>query len=184
MMQPEEQWESEMVRGHEMDKGLPDAVNASMGKALIMARGKVPKAAWNPAILGEVAAPSQPASEPAKGMPSGSKTPVPQAGAVARAGKADIPRPKRNVKKRSYGDASYEGYGEGYVDDDNHDVGYSTGDGDDRGGRKRPKKVGSLLHIHVRGPWLTRITKTAPHAFQAPSGPMRQNSYGPGMVGV
>ncbi|TVY56867.1 Mediator of RNA polymerase II transcription subunit 19 [Lachnellula cervina] len=171
LAQPDEQWDSEMVRGHEMDKGLSEAVNTSIGKALTMARGKIPKAAWNPAILGEVAAPSQ-LPEPAKGLHSGNRTPIPHAAAAARAGKADIPRPKRNVKKRSYGDASYEGYGEGYVDDDNnHDVGYSTGDGEDRSGRKRPKK-------------LTTPKKTGPHSFQGPSGPMRQNSYGPGMVGV
>jgi len=164
LAQPEEQWDSEMVLGHEMDKGLSDAVNTSMGKALTMARGKIPKAAWNPAILGEVAAPSQ-LSEPAKGLHSGNRTPIPHAATATRAGKGEVPRPKRNVKKRSYGDASYEGYGEGYVDDDTHDVGYSTGDGEDRSGRKRPKKTG-------------------PHSFQTPSGPMRQNSYGPGMVGV
>lgn len=185
MTLPDDHWKSEMVQGHEMGNGLSDAVNASMGKAFTMAKGKVPKAAWNPAMLGEVAAPSLPPSDSAKSMQSGNRTPVPQyASAPGRAGKADVPRPKRNVKKRSYGDTSYEGYGEGYVDDENQDIGYSTGDGEERAGRKRPKKVGSMLISHFLDPWLTNMTKTAPHSFQS-QGPMRQNSsYGPGMVGV
>lgn len=181
LLMPDDVWEAENVRGKEIDRGLGDAVTASLSKALNMSRGKIPKAAWDPTILGEVAAPPQAASEPMKGLHSGAKTPIPQSGA-GRVGKGEIPRPKRNVKKRSYGDASFEGYGEGFVDDDNNETGYSTGDGEDRTGRKRPKKVGILLN--VLDPLLTHINKTAPHSFQTPQGPMRQNSYGPGMVGV
>lgn len=110
------------------------------------------------------------------------RTPVTQPGGASRVGKGEIPRPKRNVKKRSYGDASFEGYGEGFVDDDNNEMGYSTGDGEDRAGRKRPKKVCNLLN--VQKPWLTCMNKTGPQSFQGTQGPMRQNSYGPGMVGV
>jgi hypothetical protein len=178
---PDEEWEAQNVRGKEIDKGLGEAVTASLSKALNMSRGKIPKTAWDSTILGEVAALPQASSEPMKGLHSGAKTPIPQSG-VARVGKGEIPRPKRNVKKRSYGDASFEGYGEGFVDDDNNETGYSTGDGEDRAGRKRPKKVGILLHLLDQ--LLTNINKTAPHSFQPPQGPMRQNSYGPGMVGV
>ncbi|TVY85273.1 Mediator of RNA polymerase II transcription subunit [Lachnellula suecica] len=164
MALPNEEWDSQNVRGKEIEKGLSDAVSSSLSKALMMSKGKVPKNAWDPAVLGEVAAPSQPPIEPTKGLQSGARTPVPQHPSIARAGKADN-RPKRTVKKRSYADASFEGYGEGFVDDENNDTGYSTGDGEDRSGRKRPKKTG-------------------PHSFQNQQGPMRQNSYGPGMVGV
>lgn len=52
----------------------------------------------------------------------------------------EMARPKRAIKKRGYDEASFEGYGEGFVDDEMGDGGYSTGDGED--GRKRRKKVG------------------------------------------
>lgn len=52
----------------------------------------------------------------------------------------EIARPKRAIKKRGYDESSFEGYGEGFVDDEMGDGGYSTGDGED--GRKRRKKVG------------------------------------------
>ncbi|KAK6597112.1 Rox3 mediator complex subunit [Botrytis cinerea] len=131
--------------------------------ALTMAKGPVPKERWNQSVLGEIS--SQIANDPLKAIPAKAKAPMsmPQSTMGVpkqNRGAADIVRPKRTAKKRSYGDSSFEGYGEGYVDDDG---GYSTGDGDDRaGGRKRPKK-----------------TPTS-HGFQ---GPMRQ-SYGPGMVGA
>lgn len=52
----------------------------------------------------------------------------------------ELARPKRAIKKRGYDESSFEGYGEGFVDDEMGDGGYSTGDGED--GRKRRKKVG------------------------------------------
>ncbi|KAF4624078.1 hypothetical protein G7Y89_g14096 [Cudoniella acicularis] len=161
MMQPDEEWDAQNVRGQEIGRGLSDSVTVSMGAAFKMSRGKIPKSMWDESVLGEIASRALPA-EPAKAMHNGVKTHMPQNPAVARTVKGEIPRPKRNVKKRSYGDSSFEGYGEGFVDDDTHETGYSTGEGDDRAGRKRPKKAAPA------------------HNFQ---GPMRQNSYGPGMVG-
>ncbi|KAM3082208.1 hypothetical protein ACMFMG_004657 [Clarireedia jacksonii] len=157
-------WEANHVRGQEIDKGLSETVRSSLGRAMTMARGPIPKERWNSSVLGELGAanvdPSKQAAAKAKAPMMQGSTSIPKANKVATAaGAADIARPKRSIKKRTYGDASYEGYGEGYIDDD---AGYSTGDGDDRaGGRKRPKK-------------------TPTHNFQ---GPMRQ-SYGPGMVGA
>ncbi|PQE08906.1 Rox3 mediator complex subunit protein [Rutstroemia sp. NJR-2017a WRK4] len=177
-------WEANHVRGQEIDKGLSDTVRSSLGRAMTMARGTIPKERWNSSVLGELGAanvdPSKQAATKAKAPIMQGATSIPKANkaaaaAGAGAGAADIARPKRSVKKRTYGDASYEGYGEGYIDDD---AGYSTGDGDDRaGGRKRPKKVGSLLYLlNIRA----NKQKTPTHSFQ---GPMRQ-SYGPGMVGA
>ncbi|KAG9229132.1 Rox3 mediator complex subunit-domain-containing protein [Amylocarpus encephaloides] len=156
LLQPDEEWEAQHVRGQEIEMGLPNHVQSIMGPAFRMARGKIPKNLWDSSVLGEVA-------QAPKAMSNGAKTPLPQNAALARAAKGEIPRPKRNVKKRSYGDSNFESYGEGFVNVENQDAGYSTGEGDDRGGRKRPKKTG------------------APHNFQ---GPIRQGSYGPGMVGV
>jgi hypothetical protein len=173
-------WDANHVRGQEIDKGLSDTVRSSLGRAMTMARGPIPKERWNPSVLGELGAanvdPSKQAAAKAKAPIMQGATSMPKANkAAAAAGAADIARPKRSVKKRTYGDASYEGYGEGYIDDE---AGYSTGDGDDRaGGRKRPKKVGSLLYL--LDIWANK-QKTPTHSFQ---GPMRQ-SYGPGMVGA
>jgi hypothetical protein len=140
-------WEAAHVRGREIEKGIPDNVRSSLSKAVVMARGVIPKERWNPSVLGEIGNPTA-SLDPLKAAPTKAKAPMSQSTTSVpkqNRGAADIPRPKRSVKKRSYGDASYEGYGEGYIDDD---AGYSTGDGDDRaGGRKRPKKVGSVLYL-------------------------------------
>jgi hypothetical protein len=58
----------------------------------------------------------------------------------------DVIRPRRANKKRSYADNSFEGYGDGYVDDDGDlDAGaYSNSeDGGGGPGRKKRKKVDS-----------------------------------------
>lgn len=142
MMQlPREEWDAKIGRSAHVERGLPEEALQNLGKAMTMARGAIPKSVWNPSVLGELN--STPAATPAKVVQNGVKTPVPQVAAVPRVGvsKVEVPRPKRNIKKRQYGDSSFEGYGEGYVDDDIQEGGYSTGDGDDRAGRKRPKKV-------------------------------------------
>jgi hypothetical protein len=164
MIAPEEEWDAQHTRGKEIGKGLPENALARMGKAFTMARGVIPKTSWNNSVLGDLI-PAPTPTESAKVIQNGNKTSIPQNPSVARAVKSELPRPKRNVKKRTYGDSSFEGYGEGYIDDDAQETGYSTGDGDDRGGsRKRPKKTSQS------------------HNFQG--APMRQNSYGPGMVGA
>jgi hypothetical protein len=153
MIAPDEEWDAQNTRGKEIGKGLPENVLASMGKAFTMARGSIPKASFNAAVLNLPLDPAAP-TEPSKAMQNGNRTPIPQNPSIARAAKSDPLRPKRNVKKRTYGDSSFEGYGEGYVDDDAQETGYSTGEGDDRGGsRKRPKKVGILLQYCST--WLT-----------------------------
>ncbi|KAI9641553.1 hypothetical protein NHQ30_010365 [Ciborinia camelliae] len=170
-------WEQSQVQGREIDKGITDDLRSILSKAVTMARGPIPKERWNPSVIGEMG--NQIANDPLKVVPAKAKTPMPQGTTSIpkqNRGPADIPRPKRAVKKRSYGDASYEGYGEGYIDDD---AGYSTGDGDDRaGGRKRPKKVGSV--IYPSNVQANKGKTPTSHNFQ---GPMRQ-SYGPGMVGA
>ncbi|KAG4416609.1 hypothetical protein IFR04_010252 [Cadophora malorum] len=161
----DEGWNAEWTQGKEIEKGIPESLLPPGNKVFTMAKGPIPKDLFDPSVLGEGGNPRAPV-EASKGIQNGSRTPVPQNPAVARpvkvASKADVQRPKR-ATKRTYGDSSFEGYGEGYVDDDNQDPGYSTGDGDGAK-RKRPKK------------------NSQGHGFQG--GPMRQNSYGPGMVGA
>lgn len=142
MMQlPQEEWDAKTGRSAQVEKGLPEEALANLGNAMTMARGAIPKSVWNPSVLGELN--SAPTATAGKMVHSGVKTPIPQFAAHPRVGvgKGEAPRPKRNIKKRQYGDSSFEGYGEGYVDDDLQEGGYSTGDGDERTGRKRPKKV-------------------------------------------
>ncbi|KAA8563687.1 hypothetical protein EYC84_011707 [Monilinia fructicola] len=171
-------WEETHVKGREIEKGIPDDLRANLSKAAIMAKGSIPKGRFNLSVIGEMA--NQAAHDPLKVVPAKAKVPMSQSTMGVpkqNRGAADIPRPRRtSVKKRSYGDASYEGYGEGYIDDDAE---YSAGDGDDRsGGRKRPKKVGSVLYpSNVQA---NKGKTPSSHGFQ---GPMRQ-SYGPGMVGA
>jgi hypothetical protein len=65
----------------------------------------------------------------------------------------DIIRPRRANKKRSYADNSFEGYGDGYVDDEGDlDAGaYSNSeDGGGGPGRKKRKKVELLLAPFAR----------------------------------
>lgn len=147
MLLPQEEWDAKTGRTAQVEKGLPEEALASLSKAMTMTRGVIPKSVWNPSVLGELT--SAPAASAVKLGPNGVKKPVtaPQAAPGPRAVKEEAARPKRNKKQRNYGDSSFEGYGEGFVDDDLQDGGYSGGDGDDTpGGRKRLKKVCNLLH--------------------------------------
>ncbi|CZT12738.1 hypothetical protein WAI453_005529 [Rhynchosporium graminicola] len=159
----DEAWIANWTTGKEIEKGIPESLLPAGNKVFAMAKGPIPKDKFNPSILGEGGNPTVPV-DTAKAVQNGSRTPIPQNLAAARIAKAEAPRPKRTTNKRTYGESSYEGYGEGFVDDDTQDAGYSTGDGDAGKQRKRPKK------------------NSQGHGFQ--SGPMRQASYGPGMVGA
>lgn len=179
MATPAEEWDAQF-NGNEISKGLSETVTSNIGKAFTMSKGGIPRSLWNSTVLGEVAAPVVPAK--VAGKPVGNAPKLPQAASALQISK-EIPRPKRNVKKRAYGDSSFEGYGEGFVDDDLQEAGYSTGDGEDRGGsRKRPKKVCITYMLHSQSGIANNDKTGASHNFQ--QGPLRQNSYGPGMVGA
>lgn len=183
MQMPAEEWNAQMVRGKDVTKGLPASALANMSKAFSMARGAIPKAAWNSAVLGDIvmpAAPVRPVARPIVKPTMGGavKAPISQVGGVKRPAK-EVPRPQRTMKKRTYDDTSYEGYGEGYVDDELQDVGYSEGDGD--GSRKKLKKVCDVLFLQG---CMTNSGKSATSHANFQQGPMRQQSYGPGMIGA
>ena len=145
---PEQEWNVHFVRGQEMANGLSSETRAKMPKALAMAKGLVPKARWDSAILGElgVGNSTKTDKQTPSARPTAPNTPLagatslprkPQSGLSAQ----DAARPQRSIKKRSYGDSSFEGYGEGFDDDLGQDTGYSTGEGDRVGGQKKRKKV-------------------------------------------
>lgn len=147
---PEDVWYAHNVKGKEIQDGLSDHVLAGLPKAMTMSKGKVRKEHWDPYILGSLESPAQlvdsTPNPPTSARPSELNTPSgstpstlarPKASNQALTPGHDPARPRRNIKKRSYGDTSYEGYGEGFPDDDAG--GYSTGDGEN--GTKRRKKV-------------------------------------------
>ena len=152
VMQPNDVWDSQYAQAaKEMASGLPPLAAASLSKAVTFARGVIPKDQWNSSVLGELA-PRAIAAEPAKPVQNGIKTQSPQTSGVPRT-KGESRRPSR-FPKRKYDDTSYKGYGEGYIDDDLGESGYSTGDGE-RTARKRPKKVCASLLIYQNITWLT-----------------------------
>ena len=136
---PDLEWSVHQVKGREIEDGLSAATLASLGRAMTMAKGRIPKEVWDTSVLGELAPgdshklsakPNTPGT-PLTSMPTNTSRPKPHL-AVGQ----DPTRPKRSIKKRAYGDSSYEGYGDGFPDDE---AGYSTGDGE--AGQKRRKKV-------------------------------------------
>ena len=185
LRQPEEEWAIHNRIGKEIENGLSSHVRTSLPAAMIMSKGAIPKSSWDSAVLGELDIPetkATPVPTPTKSLVTGTvnKGLNPPAVQQPRSGKVEIARPKRNVKKRGYEESSFEGYGEGYVDDDMADAGYSTAEGDDRGlSQKRRKKVGNDRFFDAV---LADMIQTATsHGYP---GPMRQSSYGPGMVGA
>lgn len=121
-----------------------------MQKGMTMNKGSVPKGLWDKSVLGELDI-EEKKKEGVLQTPGGYKAGAGFTGMARTISSQsmgyrppqpkEMARPKRAVKKRGYDESSFEGYGEGFVDDDMADGGYSTGDGED--GRKRRKKVGS-----------------------------------------
>jgi hypothetical protein len=184
LRQPEEEWAIQNRIGKEIENGLDAAVRSSLASAMTMSKGLIPKSSWDSSVLGELDLPESKAPTapvPTKPLATGIVQKGVAPGAVQpRNGKIEAARPKRNVKKRGYEESSFEGYGEGYVDDDMVDAGYSTAEGDDRAlSQKRRKKVGS-------DEWILSTLTNNPQSITSHSypGPMRHNSYGPGMVGA
>ncbi|CAK7201190.1 hypothetical protein SEUCBS139899_003893 [Sporothrix eucalyptigena] len=168
----DDSWQARQVKTKDIRYGLLGDVEADLRSAMTMNKGPIPKAIWDSSVLGDLAPEKLASIGVRPGSVRGTAPNTPLHPAVARskmqvqqqsqpASGADASRPRRLNKKRSYGDNSYEGYGDGFPDDDG---GYSTGEGDGPS-HKRRKKNG---------------TPTA----QYNSAPVRQQSYGPGMVGA
>jgi hypothetical protein len=149
---PDEIWNSQNTQAQSIRNGFSTMAQSRFKKALTMAKGLIPKSEWDSSVLGL----DQPAPAQAAAAKSSSGGTPRYSGPIAqRPSKVEnTRRPSRNVKKRSYTDDTFAGYGEGYVDDNMvDDAGYSTGDGDrdDRGAHKRRKKVGlSMKADHTR----------------------------------
>ncbi|KAL5604124.1 hypothetical protein BROUX41_002113 [Berkeleyomyces rouxiae] len=172
MWTPEDVWHANSVKEKEVTDGIRPPASTGLPRATCMSRGKIRKDAWDSYILGSLdsglsflenniisaSTPNTPAGS-ASGMMGKPKMSGTLNGQVV-----DPLRPRRNLKKRSYGDISYEGCPESFHEEDVADAGYSTGDADDRNGQKRRKK-------------------TAGNMASIPNS-MRQQPYGPGIVGA
>jgi len=142
---PMDEWNVHFVRGRDIRDGIPADIQSRLPRAMTMSKGVVSKALWDSSVLGEVG-PGKGDKQPSSARPTAPNTPLPSAMAPQRpkplsTAAQEAARPKRSVKKRSYGDSSFEGYGEGYPDDEaGGEGGYSTAEGE-MPGQKRRKKV-------------------------------------------
>ena len=160
---PEEEWQNQKVMGKEISKGLSLGSLARLEKAMKMEPGSVPKNDEWENILGheklKTTIPNgeqkgkQPLHAPVKiSKVNGRTNGVPSRVGTPSANEAA--RPKRIGKKRRYDEHSFEGYGEGFVDDDgdplDHD-GYTSGEGSRKSSisKKKRKKVGEIPHCCV-----------------------------------
>lgn len=153
---PAEEWQHQKTMGKDVTIGLSDGVRGKLNKAMQMQAGRVPDNEYWEDLLGMEK--NNPNAKNAKTVTAG-KANVQQANGVrppATGLTANAPQPsehiraRRTTKKRRYDEGSFEGYGEGYVDDE-MDGGYSSGESrgtrTSAGNRKRRKtKVRVLDH--------------------------------------
>lgn len=155
---PDHEWNVHQVKGRSLMDGLSDVTKSTLGRALTMAKGPVPKSFWDSSVLGDIGPSNGDSSKAPSAKPTAPNTPlISMSGASAMSrSKSQLlsgqnpARPQRSIKKRSYGDSSYEGYGEGFPDDDTGlETGYSTGEGE--GGQKRRKKASQNPNYDAAG---------------------------------
>jgi hypothetical protein len=144
---PKDEWNVHFVRGKDIKDGFTPEVKSRLAKACTMGSAPIPKSIWDISVLGDLTA-AKPEKQPASARPTAPNTPLPSGVTPINRPKpssvmsaAEANRPKRNILKRGYGDSSFEGYDEGFPDDDGGAGGYSTGEGEMGSGRKRIKKV-------------------------------------------
>ncbi|KAI9677035.1 MAG: hypothetical protein M1817_006874 [Caeruleum heppii] len=191
---PQEEWQVQKVAGKELQTGFSPAMLAKLDRAVKMEAGSIP--GFDASILGlDPPAPVVMAKKPipqgtnlarTSALPNGTST---AAATSASTASSEPPRPKRSNKKRRYDEHSFEGYGEGFVDDDMEmGGGYSSSDREDarRGssGKKKRKKVGPT-GSDVMWSLLTFVQNADSYgSIQSPGLLERGGSYGVGMVGV
>ena len=158
MAWPEDEWQNQVVAGKGLEKGLSAATLAKLDKAVRLEPGPVPKNDEWENILGleKLKAPLPIVEMKGKPAPhTASKLPKVNGhvnGMIVGIPAGEVERPKRTGRKRRYDERSFEGYGEGFVDDDGMDVGgYSSGEGSRKSSvsKKKRKKV-FLVHATSR----------------------------------
>ena len=163
MQWPDEEWQNQKIFGREIQKGLPTAILAKLEKAMKLEPGTIPKNDEWENVLGHEKLKTQPLI-PEQKMKSSSQ---PQVNSkkpnghlngmsmiVGTPSAGEVVRPKRTGRKRRYDEHSFEGYGEGYVDDDGEILsggGYSSGEGSRKSSvsKKKRKKVRQSLCLII-----------------------------------
>jgi hypothetical protein len=194
---PDHEWGVLQVKGREITDGLSPDTLSSLSKAVTMVQGSIPRSRWDTSVLGELAPNGDLSKQSTSGKLTTPNTPT-MSTISTNPGNRSLPksilgqdpaRPKRNIKKRGYGDSSFEGYNETFQDED----GYDTGEGE--GGQKRRKKVNAhrarykelctLFGVaEAKDPGLTCSWMQNSDSTSPLPGAVRQQSYGPGMVGA
>ena len=125
---PEEEWQNQKVIGKDVHAGLPANMLAKLDKAMQMQPGPVPNSSMWEDQLGHEKL--KPVGAKASKVPQKSPATIPAKANTQANGNhtdAEAIRPKRTGRKRRYDEHSFEGYGEGYVDDDLDPGAYSSG---------------------------------------------------------
>ena len=151
---PDEEWYVQKVSGKELPKGLSSGALSKLEKALKLEPGPVPKNDEWENILGHESRkgplPESKAKQPVQPTARAPKANGQINGVAGLPTEKGVARPQRARKRTRYDDASFEGYGEGFVDDDrDDDDGYSSNEGSKRssGSRKKRRKVSSTSRL-------------------------------------
>lgn len=122
---PEEEWQNQKVGGKDVHTGLSSGILAKLEMAMQMQPGPVPNNnEWEDQLGMEKV---KPVEVKASKIPQATTTKI-NGKVNGTTVEAEAIRPKRTGRKRRYDEHSFEGYGEGYVDDDVDIGGYSSGD--------------------------------------------------------
>jgi len=141
---PDLEWNVHFVVNKDINDGITPELQGKLLRAATMSKGLVPKTLWDSSVLGEIGPGGKGEKQTTSARPTAPNTPLTYGANNIQRPKPmstaaqEAARPKRSVKKRSYGDSSFEGYGEGYPDD-GAETGYSTGEGDMAPGKRRKK---------------------------------------------
>ena len=166
MSWPDEEWQNQKVAGKEMEKELGETVMAKLDRAVKMRRGRL--AGFDASVLGLDAPGPVSTSAESKRVAAGTARQQPGGQALKAVtnispsthhhhnnssnSPEDPARPRRTGKKRRYDEDSFEGYGEGFVDDDVEMTGGGGGGGyasSEREGRLGVKKRKKVCHARI-----------------------------------
>ncbi len=142
---PDDEWQIQKVAGKDVERGLGDDMLAKLEQAMKIERGPLPDdKRWVEALALDPPIQPQPQSIASSAVKKQiqhsnySNVATPRPSNTVGSTSAEPPRPKRTGKKRRYDEHSFEGYGEGYLDDD-----VDMGGGDNSAGEGDEEKRGS-----------------------------------------
>jgi hypothetical protein len=151
MLEPEESWYASKVMGKKIE--VTSELQARLQKAMLLQPGRTRSHEHWEDLLGHEKPRPVPAQDPTGKKAVGGAIQRSQVNGngvrtMSHAG-GEAVRPRRAGKKRSYADNSFEGYGDGFVDDEAVDVDQSflsnSEDGSHGPGRKKRKKVDTSI---------------------------------------